>query len=124
MRTSARRSASTIASSIRPGCFAATRWRWSARIRSDILVDYRISSGGISVSKRQRQLLDRLRLQIRYFAPLQWRCWTGVAKTLMLFAVPRRLVTTLKAEWRSRHAGNAGFADRLPDASEIAKRGR
>jgi glycosyltransferase involved in cell wall biosynthesis len=88
----------------------------------DILVDYRISTGGISVSKRHRQLLDRLRLQIHYLEPRQWRCWAGIAKTLILFAIPRRIVTTVKAEWRSWHAG--GFVDRLSGASEIAKRGR
>ncbi len=41
----------------------------------DILVDYRISTGGISVSKRQRQLLDRLALQVKYLEPTQWRAW-------------------------------------------------
>ncbi|HLH92143.1 MAG TPA: glycosyltransferase [Xanthobacteraceae bacterium] len=69
----------------------------------DILVDYRISTGGISVSKRQRQLLDRLALQVKYLEPTQWRAWAGMAKTVMLFAIPRVLVTTLKAEWRSWH---------------------
>jgi len=90
----------------------------------EVLVDYRISTGGISVSKRQRQLLDRLRIQIRYMEPLEWRCWAGMAKTLMLFAIPRRLLDTLKAEWRSWHPQEAVTArSNLPSgASEIAKR--
>jgi glycosyltransferase involved in cell wall biosynthesis len=90
----------------------------------EVLVDYRISTGGISVSKRQRQLLDRLKIQIRYLEPLEWRSWAGMAKTLMLFAIPRRLLTTLKAEWRSWHPEEAATASRnLPNgASEIAKR--
>jgi hypothetical protein len=29
-------------------------------------------------------LLDRLRIQLRYFAPLNWRSWTGIARTLVL----------------------------------------
>ena len=33
-------------------------------------MDYRISTGGISVSKRQRQLFDRLKIQFRYMEPL------------------------------------------------------
>jgi len=41
----------------------------------DFLLDYRISSGGISVSKRRRQLLDRLRIQFRYLDATEWRCW-------------------------------------------------
>jgi len=68
----------------------------------DYLIDYRISTGGISVSKRKRQLFDRLKIQLKYLEPLQWRAWAGMAKTLMLFAIPRSIVTTLKAEWRSR----------------------
>jgi len=87
----------------------------------DILVDYRISTGGISVSKRQRQLLDRLAIQIKYLEPLRWRAWAGMAKTLALFAVPRVLVTTLKTEWRTWHPQHEHLG--LPRAaSEIAKR--
>ena len=62
-----------------------------------ILVDYRLSQGGQSLRRRRRQLWDRLRVQIRYFAPLDWRAWAGVAKTLVLFATPVGLVTRLKA---------------------------
>jgi glycosyltransferase involved in cell wall biosynthesis len=90
----------------------------------DYLVDYRISTGGISISKRKRQLLDRLKIQIKYLEPLQWRAWAGMAKTLMLFVIPRSIVTTLKAEWRSWHPpGERGVpAPNLPRAtSEIAK---
>ena len=90
----------------------------------DILVDYRISTGGISVSKRQRQLLDRLALQVKYLEPTQWRAWAGMAKTLLLFAIPRVLVTTLKAEWRSWHpqsglvGGPGATSDTGPRAHE------
>ncbi len=73
----------------------------------DFLLDYRISSGGISVSKRRRQLLDRLRIQFRYLDATEWRCWAGMVKTLLLFVIPRKVVSVLKAEWRSwpGHAG-------------------
>lgn len=91
----------------------------------EVLVDYRISTGGISVSKRQRQLLDRLKIQLRYLEPLEWRCWAGMAKTLLLFCIPRRIVSTLKAEWRGWHPEEHGEpSSNLPrGASEIAKRG-
>jgi glycosyltransferase involved in cell wall biosynthesis len=102
--------------------------RASAQVRlanvPDILLDYRISTGGISVSKRRRQLLDRLRLQIKYLEPLGWRSWAGIAKTLMLFAIPRRLVTVVKAEWRSWHSDAIVDPAGLPGGSEIAKRRR
>jgi glycosyltransferase involved in cell wall biosynthesis len=90
----------------------------------EYLIDYRISTGGISISKRKRQLLDRLKIQIRYLEPLQWRAWAGMAKTLMLFVIPRSIVTTLKAEWRSwKPPGERPApAPNLPRAtSEIAK---
>jgi len=93
----------------------------------EYLLDYRISTGGISVSKRTRQLLDRLAIQFRYLEPLEWRAWAGMAKTLALFVVPRALVTTLKTEWRSRQGdgGRTTTSSNLPHgASEIAKRGR
>jgi glycosyltransferase involved in cell wall biosynthesis len=90
----------------------------------DILLDYRISTGGISVSKRHRQLLDRLRLQIKYLDPLVWRSWAGIAKTLMLFAIPRKIVTAMKGEWRSWHGNPMIDPSHLPGGSGIAKRGR
>src|SRR5262249_22799643 len=86
----------------------------------DILLDYRISTGGISVSKRRRQLLDRLKTQLRYIEPLEWRGWAGMAKTLALFAIPRKLLTALKAElrsWRREKEGmpGAGRSRSAPD---------
>lgn len=90
----------------------------------EYLIDYRISTEGISISKRKRQLLDRLKIQIEYLEPLQWRAWAGMAKTLALFVIPRSIVTTLKAEWRSARppTERVAPAPNLPRAtSEIAK---
>jgi len=66
---------------------------------ADCLLDYRVSAMGISVRKRRQQLFDRLRVQLRYFDPLEWRAWAGIMLTIVLFAVPRRLVVLLKGEW-------------------------
>lgn len=66
----------------------------------DYLLDYRISTTGISVSKRRRQLLDRLRIQFVYFEPLEWRAWAGALFTILLFVVPMRWVNAAKVEWR------------------------
>ena len=90
----------------------------------DFLLDYRISSGGISVSKRHRQLLDRLKIQLRYRKLREWRCWAGMTKTVLLFLIPRRVVTILKAARRSRWEPAAAVDCRagLPrGASDIAK---
>jgi glycosyltransferase involved in cell wall biosynthesis len=65
----------------------------------DYLLDYRIVTTGISVSKRRRQLLDRLRIQIAYFEWLEWRAWAGAATTLLLFAVPLKWLELMKLEW-------------------------
>lgn len=62
----------------------------------EVLLDIRESVQGISLSRRRRQLFDRLRIQIKYFAPLQWRAWLGVAKTVVLFTVPRKIIATIK----------------------------
>jgi glycosyltransferase involved in cell wall biosynthesis len=63
------------------------------------LFDYRLSSRGQSLANRQRQLADRLRIQVEYFEPLNWRAWAGVAKTLALFAMPNALLMKFK-NWR------------------------
>jgi len=75
----------------------------------EFLMDYRISSRGISIVRRRRQLVDRLRIQLKYFEPLQWRAWVGVARTLLLFFVPLRLLITSKGYLRSlvRFGGEA-----------------
>lgn len=54
----------------------------------EYLLHYRLSSGGMSAKNRRRQLFDRLRIQLRYFKPLNRHAWLGVARTLVLMAIP------------------------------------
>lgn len=70
----------------------------------ECLLEYRVTSRGVSMSKRRRQLFDRLRIQINYFDALEWRAWAGIMQTLLLFLVPVGLLTLYKAErvWRTR----------------------
>ena len=70
----------------------------------EYLLAYRVSSQGQSLRRRRRQLFDRLRVQIKYFAPLQWRAWAGAAQTIASFVIPTELVGTLKRRWL-RHRG-------------------
>jgi glycosyltransferase involved in cell wall biosynthesis len=72
----------------------------------EILLDYRLSSRGMSIGKRRRQLFDRLRIQLKYFEMLEWRAWAGVVQTSLLFLIPRKVVVAWKSEriWRPRHA--------------------
>jgi glycosyltransferase involved in cell wall biosynthesis len=64
----------------------------------EYLVDYTISMSGLSMRKRRRQLFDRLRIQLRYFDPWRWAAWFGVARTLLLFAVPLSFLAAYRAE--------------------------
>jgi glycosyltransferase involved in cell wall biosynthesis len=63
----------------------------------EILVDICISPHGISLMRRRRQLLDRLKIQLKYFEPVQPGAWLGVARTLLLFLVPPSLHSRSKA---------------------------
>lgn len=62
----------------------------------EYLLAYRISSQGQSLGRRRQQLFDRLRIQLRYFAPLNWRAWAGVAQTVVSLVTPVSLVHALK----------------------------
>ncbi len=71
---------------------------WSAALPSvndianlpEYLLHYRLSTGGMSMSSRKRQLVDRLRVQLAYFHLLKWQAWVGVARTLALLIVPAK----------------------------------
>ncbi len=67
----------------------------------EFLIDIRESIHGISLSKRRQQVYDRLRIQIKYFEPLQWRAWAGVVMSLVMLVVPRKAVAALKTVIRA-----------------------
>jgi len=79
-----------------------------ANIPEDLL-SYRISPGGQSRGRRMRQLYDRLRTQLRYFEPLQWRAWAGVLKTLLVMLVPSGWAEPLKIKSRGLVTPGAAF---------------
>jgi glycosyltransferase involved in cell wall biosynthesis len=74
----------------------------------ECLLSYRISPDGQSRSRRLRQLYDRLRTQLRYFEPLEWRAWAGVIKTALVMLVPSGWAEPLKL--KSRGLGTPGAA--------------
>jgi glycosyltransferase involved in cell wall biosynthesis len=65
----------------------------------EYLLAYRVSAQGQSLGRRRRQLVDRLRVQLRYFDAREWRAFAGVAQTLASFAIPVGLVGALKRRW-------------------------
>ncbi len=79
----------------------------------EYLLDYQVSWQGQSMARRRRQLYDRLRIQMKYFVPWQWRAWAGVAKTLLAFCVP----TELSVRWKC--ALHGPFAGQHPANSPI-----
>jgi glycosyltransferase involved in cell wall biosynthesis len=62
----------------------------------ECLLDYSISMSGVSVTRRRRQLFDRLRIQARYFDPWRVNAWVGMVRTLALFIVPRAALTAYR----------------------------
>jgi glycosyltransferase involved in cell wall biosynthesis len=62
----------------------------------ECLLHYRISPEGASQRRRQRQLFDRLLIQIRYFELANWRAWAGISKTLVSILIPEQLVQKVK----------------------------
>jgi GT2 family glycosyltransferase len=63
----------------------------------EYLIDYRISTSGMTARHRPRQLIDRLRIQLTYFDPFKWQAWYGVLRTAMQIVLPirRKLPDTL-----------------------------
>lgn len=57
---------------------------------------YELNEGGISATKRRRQIVSTLRLQLRYLNVLNWRDWAGVAKSLLHLVTPYRTLQKMK----------------------------
>ena len=57
---------------------------------------YELNEGGISATKRRRQIVSTLRLQARYLNVLNWRDWAGLAKSLLHFVTPYRMLQRIK----------------------------
>lgn len=63
----------------------------------EVLMDISISPEGVTLSRRRRQLFDRLAIQLKYFEPAEPGAWLGILKTLVLFAVPVSLISWIKS---------------------------
>jgi len=57
---------------------------------------------GISVQQRRRQQRERLSLQVRYFQPLHWPCYYGIARTCFAMAIPHGPVLRFKRTFFTR----------------------
>ncbi|MBN3763281.1 glycosyltransferase [Burkholderia sp. Ac-20365] len=57
---------------------------------------YELNEGGISATKRRRQIASTLRLNMRYFNVLNPYDWLGLAKNLLHFITPYKTLQRLK----------------------------
>ncbi|AXE99322.1 glycosyltransferase [Paraburkholderia hospita] len=57
---------------------------------------YELNEGGISATKRRRQIVSTLRLQMRYFNVLNPYDWLGLAKNLLHFVTPYQTLQRVK----------------------------
>jgi hypothetical protein len=63
-----------------------------------------VNPKGISLSRRHRQLMTRLRIQLRHFDAALPESYRGVLQTIALMLIPTELTLKLKRRWLSSHA--------------------
>jgi glycosyltransferase involved in cell wall biosynthesis len=59
---------------------------------------YELNEGGISATKRRRQIVSTLRLQMRYFNALNVCDWLGLAKNLLHLVTPYSTLQRMKKQ--------------------------
>ena len=63
----------------------------------EFLLDYESGNpDSISNSKRLMQVISRLKIQLKYFEPCNFYSYWGVIRTLLIFAIPYKLICILK----------------------------
>ncbi|MBW0446918.1 glycosyltransferase [bacterium M00.F.Ca.ET.228.01.1.1] len=67
---------------------------------------YELNEGGISATKRRRQVLSTLRLQLRYFNAANLYDWLGLAKNLLHLVTPYRALQRAKRSLLAPRASN------------------
>ncbi len=63
---------------------------------------YELNEGGISATRRRTQIASTLRLQLHYFEPGNPYYWAGLAKNLLHFVTPYRLLQRIKQRFYRR----------------------
>ncbi|WP_233828519.1 glycosyltransferase [Paraburkholderia sp. ZP32-5] len=67
---------------------------------------YELNEGGISATKRRRQIVSTLRLQLRYFNVVNPYDWLGLAKNLLHLMLPYRTLQRVKRMLLTPRAGH------------------
>jgi len=63
----------------------------------DIVINYEVNPSGISIQKRRRQVLSRMKVMIKYFDPRLKESYLGILKNLFLLIVPYPIVIKIKS---------------------------
>jgi len=66
------------------------------------VVKCEVNPGGISLTKRRKQVLGRLKVMLHYFDPRIKESWLGLVKNLLLLFTPVPLVQALKQRLEGR----------------------
>jgi len=62
----------------------------------DVLIIKEENPGSISQKRRQRQIYSRMRIQWANLDPLSLSAWAGLARSAIMLATPRKIVTAVK----------------------------
>lgn len=76
--------------------------RYKVANLDEYVVQCEVNPTGISLSKRRRQVLSRLRVMLRYFDPWKKESWLGVLKNTLLLYIPIAWVQNLKTKLENK----------------------
>jgi glycosyltransferase involved in cell wall biosynthesis len=76
--------------------FARLMERYDCANLPELGLYYELNEGGISATKRRRQIVSTLRLQLRYFDALNVYDWAGLLKNVLHLVTPYALLQRLK----------------------------
>lgn len=71
--------------------------KYEIRNLPDTLVSASYNADGITISQRRGSLISRLKLQLKYFSPFSIHSYLGITQTLILTALPYRIVRQVKS---------------------------
>lgn len=83
--------------------FFRITWRYPVANLEEIVLLCHVNPQGISLTKRRKQVWNRLRVMVRYFDPYVKESWLGLIKNALLLILPVPLVQHLKRRlegWR------------------------
>lgn len=73
--------------------------RWKGANLAELVVESDVNPQGLSVAKRSQQVRSRIRILLKYFDPRTPESYVGLAKNLVLLAVPYAWVTWIKRRY-------------------------